>query len=154
MTLGRARLCTFADIDSSSLHSLLPGARKRHRGPRDGGVTKGPKKGATKKSTQRRELLFGGTTDDTNTKIRPCLPTERSKDTRTSAEKAELLAWVRPRPTFPPLLILTPPPPRQADRRAELNEIERQENKLARNKPASPVPMMVSQFLSRHAARC
>lgn len=54
-----------------------------------------------KKSTQRRELLFSGTTDGTNAKIQTCLPTERSKDTRTSAEKAELLAWVCLRPTSP-----------------------------------------------------
>ena len=34
-------------------NSLIPGARKRHRGPRDGSITKGPKKkkGAMKQST-------------------------------------------------------------------------------------------------------
>ena len=95
-------VCTFAAVGSPSHHSLLHGARKSHRGPRNGGVTKGPKKGAVKKSTQRRELLFNGTTDGTNSKIRTCLPTERSKDMRTSAEKAELLVWVRSSSIVPP----------------------------------------------------
>ena len=95
-------VCVFAAVGSPSHHSLLPGARKSHRGPRDRSVAKGPKKkGAVKLSTQRRELLFSGTTDGSNAKIRTCLPTERSKDTRTNAEKAELLAWVRLRLTFP-----------------------------------------------------
>ena len=54
----------------------------------------------------------------------------------------------------PPLLILIPTLPRQADERAALNEIERLEDKAARNKPALPVPTVVRQFLSHHAARC
>ena len=47
------------------------------------------------KSTQERELPFSGTTGSASTTIQQCISTERPKDTRTSAEKAELLAWVR-----------------------------------------------------------
>lgn len=74
----------------------LPGARNSHRGPRDGGVTKGrKKKGTTKRSTQRRQLLFSASASGTGSTARPCLPTEGSRDMRTDEEKAELLAWGR-----------------------------------------------------------
>ncbi|KAF8258446.1 hypothetical protein EI94DRAFT_1754671 [Lactarius quietus] len=75
---------------------LLPGTRKRHCGPQDGGVPNVDK---------RRELLFIGTADSIVSRSQLCLLTERSKDTRTAAEKAELLAW--------------------ADRCCALNEYER-----------------------------
>jgi hypothetical protein len=149
-------------------YSLLPGARNRHCGPRDGGITKGPKKkGAMKKSTQRRELLFGGTTDGMDSTIQPCLPTELSKDTCTNTEKAELMAWVRPRhalfPSSVPSLTI---PPTQACRGAIRNEIERQEDiaamAAAKNQPASSVLMAVSRtasnkvslLVSNHSAQC
>ena len=60
-----------------------------------------PIPGPVKKSAQQRELLFSGTTDGTSSTIQPCVLMEMSKDTHTSMEKAELLAWVRPCPTFP-----------------------------------------------------
>jgi hypothetical protein len=81
-------------------HILLPGARNKHRGPRGDGVTKKKKKGAMKQSMQRCALLFGGIADSMGSTMtaEPCLPTERSKDTRTDEEKAALLAWVRQHP--------------------------------------------------------
>jgi hypothetical protein len=135
-------------------YSLISGARNKHHGPRDGGVTKGlKKKGAMKKSTRRRELLFGGTTDGMGSMIQPCLPTELSKDTCTNAEKAELMAWVRPHHSlFPSSVPSLTIPPTQARRGAIRNEIERQEDiaamAAARNQPASPVPMAVSRAAS------
>jgi hypothetical protein len=89
---------------SPTPHSLLlPGARKRHCGPQDGGDPSGSKKKqrTKKKSAQRRELLFSGAADSTGLTSQPCLPTESSKDTRTAAEKAELLAWVQLAPSSP-----------------------------------------------------
>ncbi|KAH9023513.1 hypothetical protein EDB84DRAFT_1564685 [Lactarius hengduanensis] len=83
--------------DRKGWDGLLPGARKKHRGPRDGGVTKstkGPgKRASTKRSTLRRELLFSAAADGMGSTTRPCLPTERSKDMRTDEERAALLAW-------------------------------------------------------------
>jgi hypothetical protein len=75
------------------LPSLLPGARKGHKGPRSGNVVKVKKATAVKQSTQRRELLFTSFAPD-GTKVTHCLPTERSKDNRTAEEKARLLQWV------------------------------------------------------------
>ncbi|KAH9019272.1 hypothetical protein EDB85DRAFT_1896794 [Lactarius pseudohatsudake] len=82
--------------DRREWDGLLTGARNRHRGPRDAGVTKGgvakppKKKGTTKQSALRRELLFSDGAGSTTSQ--PFLPTERSKDMRTR-EKAELPAW-------------------------------------------------------------
>lgn len=71
------------------------------------------RKGATKQSTLRRELLFASTTDGARSRTNPSLPTERSKELRTDKQKAELLAWVRPYspPPFPffPFAVLTSP---------------------------------------------
>ena len=86
---------------SLPLYSLIPGARRKHRGPRDGGVTKNPKKGnaKTKLSTIRRcEKLYHGAADGTGLTTGRCLPTERSRDMRTDEEKRRLLAWVGSRP--------------------------------------------------------
>ena len=47
-----------------------------------------------------------------------------------------------------PLLVPTPPPPPQARQRAALNELERLEDLAAKNKPASPVPIVVVSFFS------
>jgi hypothetical protein len=103
--LQRAHLLTALLGSLIFPHSLIPGAHRRHHGPQDSGVTKGPKKkGATKKSTQRCELLFGST-DGMSSMIQPCCSTELTKDTRTSVEKAALMAWVRP----PPALFPSPP---------------------------------------------
>ncbi|KAH8991302.1 hypothetical protein EDB86DRAFT_2830861 [Lactarius hatsudake] len=92
---------------------LLTGARNRHHGPQDAGVTKGDvakplkKKGTTKQSALRHELLFSdGAGLTTSQPFGPFLPTERSKDMRMREEKAELLAWVRPCPCP----TLSPPP--------------------------------------------
>ncbi|KAH9032488.1 hypothetical protein EDB85DRAFT_2145603 [Lactarius pseudohatsudake] len=85
--------------DRREWDGLLPGARNRHRGPRDPGVTKGgvakppKKKGTTKQSALRRELLFSD--DAGSTTSQPFLPTERSKDMRTREEKAAVLSWAR-----------------------------------------------------------
>jgi hypothetical protein len=87
---------------TNSAHSIIPGARKKPRGPRGGGITKHSKKGkgATKRSTLRRALLFSGTAEGTGTvngtgkRIKTCLPTER-EDTRTDEQKAAVLSWVR-----------------------------------------------------------
>ena len=49
-----------------------------------------------KQSMLRCELLFGVTTDGASLTMGPCLSAEGSKDTCTDAERAELLAWVRP----------------------------------------------------------
>ncbi|KAN0127741.1 hypothetical protein V8E53_014461 [Lactarius tabidus] len=78
--------------DQKGWNSLGPGARNKHRGPRVGGITKGAKKGTTKLSTLRRELLFGSTIDGTGSTSGPCHPDERP-DPRTDAERAELLVW-------------------------------------------------------------
>ncbi|KAH8984644.1 hypothetical protein EDB86DRAFT_3084409 [Lactarius hatsudake] len=79
---------------------LLTGARNRHRGPQDAGVTRGDivkplkKKGTTKQSALRCELLFSdGAGLTTSQPFSPFLPTERSKDMCMREEKAELLAW-------------------------------------------------------------
>ncbi|KAH9035030.1 hypothetical protein EDB85DRAFT_1889534 [Lactarius pseudohatsudake] len=82
--------------DRREWDGLLTGARNRHRGPRDAGVTKGgvakpPKKGTTKQSALRCELLFSDGAGSTTSQL--FLPAERSKDMRTREEKAELLAW-------------------------------------------------------------
>ncbi|KAH9044216.1 hypothetical protein EDB84DRAFT_1558965 [Lactarius hengduanensis] len=82
--------------DRREWDGLLTGARNLHRGPQDAGVTKGgvakppKKKGTTKQSALRRELLFS---DGAGSTSQPFLPTERSKDLGTKKEKAELLAW-------------------------------------------------------------
>ncbi|KAH8997084.1 hypothetical protein EDB86DRAFT_2828856 [Lactarius hatsudake] len=85
--------------DRQGWDGLLAGARKKHRGPRGGGVTKstkGPgKKASTKKRlTLRRELLFSAATAaGMGSTTQPCLPTERSKDMRTDEERAAVLVW-------------------------------------------------------------
>ncbi|KAH9160209.1 hypothetical protein EDB89DRAFT_2168576 [Lactarius sanguifluus] len=90
------RLKNFS-ADRKGWDGLLPGARKKHRGPRDGGVmksTKSPgKRASTKRSTLRRELLFSAASDGVGSTTRPCLPTERSKDMRTDEERAAVLTW-------------------------------------------------------------
>ncbi|KAH9043623.1 hypothetical protein EDB85DRAFT_1911398 [Lactarius pseudohatsudake] len=90
------RLKNFS-ADRKGWDGLLPGARKKHRGPRDGGVTKSTKglgkKASTKRSTLRRELLFSGGGGGMDSMTQPCLPTERSKDMRTEEEKAAVLVW-------------------------------------------------------------
>ncbi|KAF8266687.1 hypothetical protein EI94DRAFT_147635 [Lactarius quietus] len=98
------RLTTFS-ADRKAWDGLVPSAHNKHRGPRDGGVAKdAKKKGSTKQSTLRRELLFGDTADGTGSTTGPCLPAEWSKDPRTDEERRDLLAWVRPRPSiFVPL---------------------------------------------------
>jgi len=67
---------------------LAPGARKAHRGPRQG-----PRKSALKASAVRRQQLFAA---DASTSHPQLLVVERSKDTRTEREKANLLLWVGP----------------------------------------------------------
>lgn len=100
----------FLHTFSFFLHSLLPGTRNKHRGPRGGGVTKSKSKkskGSMKLSMLRRESLFGGTADDAGSMTGPYVPSERSKDTHTDAEIADLMAWVHPRPFPLPSLSLT-----------------------------------------------
>ncbi|KAH9020930.1 hypothetical protein EDB85DRAFT_2001884 [Lactarius pseudohatsudake] len=96
-TTLKDRLKNFS-ADRQGWDGLLPGARKKHRGPRDGGVTKstkGPgKKASAKRSTLRRELLFSAAAAaGMGSTTQPCLPTERSKDMRTAEERAAVLVW-------------------------------------------------------------
>lgn len=72
----------------ASLLSLLPGARRPHKGPRPGTrTTKG------KQSAHRREDLHQVIPDGTGAVLH-ALPTERSKDMRTVEEIEALLPWV------------------------------------------------------------
>lgn len=71
------------------LCSLLPVARKSHRGPR----TTNKKSTILKTSAQRREQLFSNDIDPF-TSITHQLPSERSKDVRTAQEKLDLIDWV------------------------------------------------------------
>ncbi|KAF8265745.1 hypothetical protein EI94DRAFT_1855058, partial [Lactarius quietus] len=132
------RLQAFS-ADRKAWDGILAGARNKHRGPRDGGVTKEPKKKAsTKLSTLRREQLFGANTDSTGSTTGPYLPTERSKDMRTEAEKKALLAWAdrgvernsHHGPTHP---LYKPPPPGATDTTAHADGC------TGNNTPALPV---------------
>ncbi len=132
---------------------------------------------------QQRKLPFGGTANGMGSATKPCLPTEESKDLRTAEEKAELLAWVRPRPiSFPSVFFsllrnhANVPSP-QAARRVARNQLERQrrrhpEHELlspdvshdatahvhgdTSNMPASPVspPMAVSSLIYHAQCLC
>jgi hypothetical protein len=82
--------------------SLIPGARRAHRGVREGGIMTSAKKEnvgtaakKTKKlklSTIRRHELMGTPLDASGAPQR--FAAERSKDMRTLAEKNELWLWV------------------------------------------------------------
>jgi hypothetical protein len=79
------------------LDSLIPGARKHHKGPRAVTLAKNSKQPAQqKRSMQRRELLFAGppSTGLGSTVHLRQLPTERSRDNRTHEEKMAVLEWV------------------------------------------------------------
>ncbi|KAH8985967.1 hypothetical protein EDB86DRAFT_2832882 [Lactarius hatsudake] len=84
--------------DRQGWDSLLAGARKKHCGPRDSGVTKSTK-GLGKKVSMKKqsmlccELLFStATAASMGSTTQPCLPTERLKDMRTDKERVVVLA--------------------------------------------------------------
>ena len=81
---------------SPALISLIPGARRHHKGPQPATVAK--KRPTQKRSMQRRELLFATmpSTGSGSMGHSQQLPTERSKDNRTAEERDGLLAWVSP----------------------------------------------------------
>ncbi|KAH9164833.1 hypothetical protein EDB89DRAFT_2067853 [Lactarius sanguifluus] len=139
------RLKNFS-ADRQGWDGLLAGARKKHRGPRDGGVTKstkGPgKKASTKKrSTLRRELLFSAAAAGTGSTTQPCLPTERSKDMRTDEERAAVLVWARNFVACNPYK-----PPEEPENESSPPDVGRDWDGVARvhgdvsNAPSSPSP--------------
>ncbi|KAG1901178.1 uncharacterized protein F5891DRAFT_265546 [Suillus fuscotomentosus] len=83
-----------------SWNSAHPGAHRSHKGPRVRRPVDKPRMSRTKKSTQRRAQLIPGANAINGT----VTVTDRSKDTRTSAEVAVLLPWVSH--CFFPLLFL------------------------------------------------
>lgn len=68
--------------------SLLPGARRPHKGLRAGA-----KRSKPKQSVQRREQLLDRGTSSMGAIVH-ALPTERSRDMRTPEEIAALVPWV------------------------------------------------------------
>ncbi|KAJ3712062.1 hypothetical protein C8R42DRAFT_331328 [Lentinula raphanica] len=112
---------------------LLPGARRGHRGVREGGVTKLKSKSAvpsqskTKKpkaSTQRRSEMMGlGPDTLSNAQV---FAAERSKDNRTVEEKNNLVRWAKDFCSTHPYV-----PREELARRRKAREEERERQKMS-----------------------
>ena len=96
--LSLSTWCCLLHPLADTFPSLIPGARRHHKGPRP--AKRPMQKQRAKQWMQRRELLFT-TTPSTGMGSGPQstdtfqqLPTERSRDNRTSEEKDAVLEWV------------------------------------------------------------
>ena len=96
--LSLSTWCCLLHPLADTFYSLIPGARRHHKGPRP--AKRPMQKQRAKQWMQRRELLFT-TTPSTGMGSGPQstdtfqqLPTERSRDNRTSEEKDAVLEWV------------------------------------------------------------
>ncbi|KAJ3765760.1 hypothetical protein FB446DRAFT_794736 [Lentinula raphanica] len=112
---------------------LLPGARRGHRGVREGGITKlkskstVPSQSKTKKpktSTQRRNEMMGfGPDTSRNTQV---FAAEHSKDNRTLEQKNNLVRWAKDFCRTHPYI-----PREEIARRRKAREEEREKQKMS-----------------------
>lgn len=101
-TAGTARsgLCTcfyypvlYENCTENILHSLKPKARRRHRGPREGGISKTiPKKSSGKQSTRRANMVFADRIPQPLAHFPMAAPLQAQQQSQ--AQRSKVLEWV------------------------------------------------------------